>query len=101
MGKYVLAYKGGAMASTPAETEAVMAAWMQWFGELGDAVIDGGAPFGPSTAVVPGGRAEASAALTGYSILRAETLEGAADLAKGCPVLGRGGTVELYETLDM
>jgi len=101
MGKYVLAYKGAVEESSPEETEAWMATWVQWFGDLGEAVIDGGAPFGASTALGAGGRADATAALTGFSILRADTLEAAAGLAKGCPVLTRGGTVEVYETIDM
>ena len=46
MGKYVLAYQGGSMAETPEEQEKVMAAWGGWFGSLGAAVVDGGAPFG-------------------------------------------------------
>lgn len=102
MGKYVLAYKGGSMAETPEAQEAVMQAWGGWFGSLGSAVIDGGNPFGPSTAVQSdGSTGSASAALTGYSILEADTLELAAKLAGGCPVLSSGGTVEVYEAIPM
>jgi hypothetical protein len=102
MGKYVLAYTGGSMAETTAEQEAVMQAWMGWFGELGSAVIDGGNPFGPSTAVTSDGSTAATAAgLTGYSVIEADSLELAAKLAKGCPVLTSGGSVEVYETIAM
>jgi hypothetical protein len=102
MGKYVLAYKGGGMAATEAEQKAAMEKWMGWFGTLGSAVADGGAPFGPSTAVASNGSTtNATAALTGYSILEADSLSAAADLAKGCPVLESGGTVEVYEALPM
>ena len=102
MGKYVLAYKGGSMAETTEAQEAAMQAWMGWFGELGSAVIDGGNPFGPSTAVKSDGSATAATAgLTGYSVLEADSLELAAKLAKGCPVLAAGGSVEVYETIAM
>jgi hypothetical protein len=102
MGKYVLTYKGGAMAPTEAEIQASMAKWGQWFGDLGEAVADAGNPFGPSTAVGAGGtRREVTGGLGGYSILTAANLEAAADLAKGCPVLEGGGTVEIYEAMDM
>jgi len=102
MGKYVLAYQGAVEESTPEETEAWMATWVQWFGDLGEAVIDGGAPFGPSTALAAdGSRGDTTAALTGFSVLRADSLEAAAAMAKGCPVLSRGGRVEVYETIDM
>ena len=102
MGKYVLAYKGGGMAATEAEQAAAMEKWTGWFGQLGAAVADGGNPFGPSTAVSSdGSTTDASAGLTGYSILTADSLSAAADLAKACPVLESGGTVEVYEAIDV
>ena len=103
MGKYVLAYKGGAMAATEAEQAAVMQNWISWFGELGAAVADGGNPFGGSVAVAADGAQStvSSGGLTGYSILTADSIEAAATLAKGCPVLSAGGSIEIYEALDM
>jgi hypothetical protein len=32
---YVLVFKGGGMAETEAEQQAVMAAWGEWYGKLG------------------------------------------------------------------
>jgi hypothetical protein len=98
MGKYVLVYQGGAMAETEAAQQAAMAAWGAWFGSLGAAVLDGGAPFGASAAV--GGGASRSG-LTGYSILEAPSLEAAVKLGEGCPIRADGGTVEVYEALDV
>lgn len=102
MGTYVLVYKGGAMAETPQAQEAAMAAWGAWFGTIGEAIKDMGAPFGPSTAVTAdGSRVTASSGASGYSILTADSLEAAADLAKGCPILADGGDVEVFETVEM
>lgn len=102
MGKYVLAYRGGGMAATEAEQQVAMNAWMSWFAELGSAVVDGGNPFGPSTSVAPTGvGGQAASGLTGYSVLTADSLSSAADLAKGCPVLTSGGTVDVYEAIEM
>jgi hypothetical protein len=42
----------------------------------------------------------AASALTGYSILKADNISAAADLAKGCPILTSGGSVEVYETFN-
>jgi len=102
MGKFVLVYKGGAAPTSEAEGAKVMEAWMGWFGTLGAAVLDGGNPFGASTAVASNGSTTAaSAGLSGYSILSADDLAAAATLAKGCPILGAGGSVEVYEAHDM
>ena len=98
MAKYVLAYRGGGMAETEAAQQEAMAAWGAWFGSLGSAVVDGGAPFGAS-AVVGGGAA--TSALTGYSILQADDLGAAVKLAEGCPVIKDGGSVDVYETIDV
>jgi len=102
MGKYVLVYTGGAMAETPAAQEAAMKQWTDWFGTLGSAVVDVGAPFGASTAVGDGGATSSSkTGASGYSIVEADNLDLAAKLASGCPVIAGGGTVEVFETIAM
>jgi hypothetical protein len=102
MANYLLAYTGGGMAQTDAEREAAMAAWGQWFGTLGPAIVDAGNPFGPSAAVsANGANGAAQTGLTGYSILTADSLDAAADLAKGCPVFANGGKVDVYEAIPI
>jgi hypothetical protein len=103
MANYLLAYTGGGMAQTDAEREAAMAAWGQWFQSLGPAVVDAGAPFGPSAAASPNGSGGGAAAtgLTGYSILTADNLDAASELAKGCPVFANGGKVDVYEAIPV
>ena len=39
--------------------------------------------------------------LSGYSIITASDIDAALTLAKGCPVLDSGGSVEVAETIDM
>ncbi len=99
MGNYLFAYRGGGMADTDEARQAVMAAWGAWFGELGEAIVDPGNPFGPSTSVGSGGAD--GAALTGYSVIKSDSLDAAAALAKGCPVLSGGGSVDVYETIEV
>ena len=102
MGKFVFAYRGGSTPTSEAEGAKVMEAWMSWFGTLGAAVIDGGNPFGASTAIASDGSTTTpTAGLGGYSIISADDLAAAAELAKGSPVLAAGGTVEVYEAMDM
>lgn len=96
MGKFVLAYTGGAMEQSPEAQQQAMAAWGAWFGQLGDAVVDAGAPFGASESVGGG-----SLGLTGYSIIAAGDLASAVELTRSCPVLSNGGAVDVYETIPV
>lgn len=102
MGKFVFAYRGGAAPTSDAEGAKVMEAWMGWFGTIGASIADGGNPFGASSAVLADGSVgPAGAGLSGYSIVTADSLAAASELAKGCPVLAAGGSVDVYEALDM
>jgi hypothetical protein len=102
MANYLLAYTGGSMATTDAEREAAMAAWGQWFGQLGSAVVEAGNPFGPSASVsASGSDGAAQSGLSGYSVIAADSLDTATDLVKGCPVFTSGGKVDVYETIPV
>lgn len=102
MAKFMFVYQGGgAMADSPAEQEKIMAAWGAWYGTLGAAIADGGAPFAGSTSVSPKGRSVAASGLTGFSMVNADSLDDAAAMTAGCPVLANGGTVDVYECIDM
>lgn len=104
MANYVFAYSGGnGVAADEAERNAQMAKWGQWFGQLGPAIVDGGAPTGTGKTVGAGGSVSdgGSRGLTGYSIVSAGSLDSAVELAKGCPVLEVGGAVDVYEAIAM
>ncbi|HXA43454.1 MAG TPA: hypothetical protein VNV65_11165 [Candidatus Solibacter sp.] len=103
--KYVLAYYGGGMAETPEEQAKVMEAWGAWFGGLGPNLLDGGVPF---TGNVKGVSSDGSVSdgpigerATGYSIVSADNLDAATEIARGCPVLSSGGSIAVYEGQDM
>jgi len=104
MAKYVFVYHGGGAPESEEEGAAVMQAWNDWFGGLGAAVVDAGNPTGASATVgsdgstTPGGGANP---VTGYSIISADSLDAALVLAKSCPQLASGGTIEVAEALDI
>lgn len=102
MAKYVYTYRGGTMPETEADRQAAMAAWGSWLGGLGAAALDPGNPFSASSTVSAASVSDgASAGLGGYSIVAADSLAAAAEMAAGCPVLAGGGTVEVYEVLEI
>ena len=105
MTKYVLLFSGGGMPETEEEQAAVMEAWGAWYGGLGEAVVDPGDPFTPmakgvaSDGTVSDGPAGSMA--SGYTILSADSLDAAAEMAKGCPVLQSGGEISIFETFQI
>ncbi len=104
MANYVFVYSGGkGVAADEAERDAQMAQWGRWFGELGLAVVDGGAAAGSAKTINADGSISdgGSRGMTGYSIVSAESLDAAVELAKACPVLGIGGAVDVYEAIKM
>jgi len=104
MPKYVFAYHGGGGAPTSAEQAKAMDAWMAWFGSLGDAVVDVGNPVGAAKTIAADGSITdggGSHPLTGYSLVTATDLDAAVGLAKACPILASGGSVEVAEAIDM
>jgi hypothetical protein len=104
MANYVFAYSGGkGVAADETERNAQYAKWGQWFEELGAAVVEGGAAMGSAKTVGPGGSVSdgGSRCLTGYSIVSADSLDSAVELAKGCPVIEIGGAVDVYDAIAM
>jgi hypothetical protein len=102
MTKYLLVYYGGKMETDPKLVEKSMAAWMKWFGDLGQAVVDAGAPTQPGESVSSGSvKSVGAKPVSGYSILQADSLDAATALAKGCPVVAEGGQVAVYPLMPM
>ncbi|RKF14232.1 hypothetical protein D6850_12820 [Roseovarius spongiae] len=104
MANYLFIYHGGGMPETQEEGEKAMAQWMAWFGELGDAVVDGGNPVGKSSTVSANGVTGDGGAnpTSGYTVVRAASQEAACELAKGCPMVVDGsGSVEVAEIIEM
>jgi hypothetical protein len=100
----MFAYSGGnGVSADEAERNAQYAKWGRWFAKLGSALIEGGAAMGTAKTVGPDGSVSegASRRLSGYSIVSADSIDSAVDLAKDCPVLEIGGAVDVYEAIAM
>lgn len=102
MANYVLLYSGGGMPATEAEQKAVVQEWMTWFGKLGSDLVDGGDPFSGKAKTISSdgmaGDGEMGMTHTGYSMIKADSLDKAVEMAKGCPVLKAGAKLTVYET---
>jgi hypothetical protein len=104
MADYVLLYGGGRMPESEEERATVMKAWDVWMHGLGSSLKDGGNPFAPGAAktiAADGTVRDGAGSASGYSIITTNSLDDAAEKAKGCPVLEGGATIEVYEVLPV
>ena len=101
----MLLYSGGSMPASDAEQQAVLKAWEAWFSKLGNAVISPGDPFTPvAKTIAPDGKVSdgpVGTMASGYSIVKADSLDAAVAMAKGCPVLQGGAKITVYETFSV
>ncbi len=102
MSNYVFAYHGGKKPESPEEGAKHMAQWKAWIGGLGDAVVNPGTPLGMSKTVSSSGVSDdgGSNPLLGFSIVKADSMDAALEMAKGCPHL-EIGTIEVAEAKEM
>jgi hypothetical protein len=89
---------------TPEEMQQHMQKWSAWIAEgfqkgwmvnAGDALTEEGRVVNAKKVVTDGPFVETKEIVGGYSIVKADTIDKAAELAKGCPALLTGGTVEV------
>lgn len=104
MNQYLLLFRGGDPAAAGLSAEQSMQQWGAWIGGLraAGAFVHGEPLQGPTGVVLhPGGRRDEAvpgapqAGVSGYLALRAADLAAAEALARECPVLGHGGSVEV------
>ena len=105
MADFVLLYSGGSMPEGEEEMAKVTQAWTGWYAQIGGALKDGGNPFSPAAKTIASDGSLSDGAPgalhTGYTIVQADSLAAATDIAKGSPVLQGGGSVTVYETFDV
>ena len=104
MANFIFVYHGGDMPQTEEEGQQVMAEWKAWFESMGEAVVDMGAPVGPSSTVQANGTVTGDGGAnptSGYSVISSADIEAAIELARNCPILQANGSVEVAEAMAM
>jgi hypothetical protein len=95
MKKYILVHKGFEQ-----PTAEIMAAWSQWFEDIAEITIDN-VGLHPGKEVSSGGVKDLpfdSEAATGYTLIKAESLDQAVKIAQDCPFIT---SVRVYEVRSM
>jgi hypothetical protein len=107
MANFLFVYRGSGEAEakmTPDEMQQLMQKWGAWIGEAmakgwmvnpGDALTMEGRVVDARKVVTDGPFVESKEIVGGYSVVQADTIDAAAELAKGCPGLLNGGKVEV------
>jgi hypothetical protein len=114
MADFLFIYRGnpeGEHRMSPEQMQQSMNQWGAWIREAlqkgwmtnpGDALLpEGKVVRGAKKVVTDGPFVEAKEVLGGFSIIKADSLAAAAELAKGCPALSYGGNVEVRPLAGM
>jgi hypothetical protein len=102
MPKYIIAYHGAPKFESPEQGATHMAKWKAWVSDLGDAIVNPGTPLSKSKLISSRGVSDVGPnLLTGFSMVMADSIESAIEIAQRCPYLDHGGTVEVAEVMEM
>lgn len=103
MANYILAYHGGDRPETPEAGAEHMSKYKAWLGSLGESLVSPPTPFGKKMSVTAKGVSENTDPnyMTGFCVVKADTMEAALEIAKGDPFLSMNGTVVVAELIKM
>lgn len=103
MAQFLLTYLGGKQPETPEEGMKHFAKYKEWLASLGDAALSPANPIKNTNTVNPDGTVTDGGATTmsGYTIVEVESKDSAIEMAKRCPFLDIGGSLEVSELMQM
>jgi len=103
MTQFIITYFGGDQPASPDEGRQHFAKYQKWLNSLGDSVIDPMVPFKNNHTIKPDGSSSAGSAvaMSGHTLIQAESIEEAIIIAKACPFLDINGTIEVAERVQM
>jgi hypothetical protein len=103
MAQYVFVYLGGTQPSDPEEANRHFTKYIEWLTSLGKSVVIPTIPLKDTTTVSPDGtvREGGSSAMSGFSIIKADSMEAALAIAQSCPFLEIGGSLEVSEMMEV
>ena len=103
MTQYVIVYLGGDQPSSPEEGKQHMSKYRAWLSSLGDSAVSPANPLKNTSTVNPDGTVTTggTTSMSGYTIIKASSMEAALSLAKTCPFLDIGGSLEVSELMQM
>jgi hypothetical protein len=114
MKEFLLVFRRDAVsdntALSPEQMQAMMKPWQDWIGSLaaqnklvssGNRLDSEGKVVKPNNIITNGPYVEIKEAIGGYIIIKANSIDEAAELSKNCPILQVGGNVEVRTIVPM
>jgi len=103
MAQYIITYLGGDQPSSPEEGQKHFAKYKAWLSSLGDSAVSPANPLKHTSTVNPDGTVTggSTSSMSGYTIIESESMEAALEVAKDCPFLDIGGSLEVSELGQM
>ncbi len=103
MAQYVIVYIGGDQPSSPEEGKQHFAKYREWLTSLGDSAVSPMNPLKNTHTIHPDGSVTEGniTAMSGYTIVKADSMEAALGMAKACPFLDIAGSLEVSELVQM
>ena len=103
MPQYMMTYLGGDQPSSPEEGKQHMSKYMDWLASLGDSAVSPANPLKDTRTVNSDGTVNTggTTAMSGYTIIEVDSMEAALSIAKACPFLDVGGSLEVSELVKM
>jgi hypothetical protein len=103
MPQYMITYLGGDRPSSPEEGQQHMMKYRTWLASLGDSAISPANPLKDTSTVQPDGTVSAGSttSMSGFTIIESDSMESALAVAKACPFLDVGGSLEVSELMKM
>ena len=103
MAQYIITYLGGEQPATPEEGQQHFAKYKDWLGSLRDSAVSPANPFRNTNTISPDRSVTAGSttAMSGFTIIEIGSMEAALEIAKACPFLDIGGSLEVSELMKM
>lgn len=109
MSNFMFLFRGGLdpFTSSPEELQQNMEKWMAWVGQLqangiyvaGESLMPTGKTLHKANVVTDGPFIESKEMVGGFFIVKAESIDAAIEIAKDCPDLAIGGSVEVRDVV--
>lgn len=103
MPDYMISYLGTPKSMTPEEGQQHMSEYKQWMASLGEALVSPANPLNNTHVISANGEVTqgGTTSMSGYSVVQAKDYEAALVIAKDCPYLKVGGSIELSEMIKI